>query len=175
MRRKKKSTTATKSKKAKMGKIAHIKTEVDGILFHSKMESQYYEYLKQLKANGTILDFELQPEFLLQDRFIVVEGIVIYGSEKDFDKTKKKHKALITRAIKYISDFKVWNLDGSISIVDTKGKSTVDFEIKKKMFMARYPEYKLNILIKDKNSGEWVDYYEYKKAERKRKKDNKNK
>ena len=64
-RRFKKNTT----KKDTMGKIKHIKTIVDGITFDSKMESDFYAKLKEDKINGLIKDFELQPEFLLQDKY----------------------------------------------------------------------------------------------------------
>lgn len=149
------------------GKIAHKITIVDGITFHSKMESEYYEHLKVLKANGEVIKFELQPKFLLQDKFIIVDGKIIYGSDVLFEKTKRKNKSVTIRAIEYISDFKIWYTNGLIKTVDTKGQSTPEFEIKKKMLLHMYPEIDLEILIKDK--GEWVDFYNYKAEQRARK------
>lgn len=160
--RKKKTYKKTKSE----GKIAHKITMVDGIKFHSKMESEYYEYLKELKANGEVIKFELQTKFLLQEKFIIVDGEIIYGSDSNFEKIKKKNKAETIRAIEYISDFKIWYSNGKIKTVDTKGQSTPDFEIKKKMLLNKYPDIDFEVLIKDK--GEWVDYYQFKKDQRAR-------
>lgn len=142
------------------GKIAHIKTTIDGITFDSKMESEYYKKLKADKEAGLITDFELQPSFVLQEKFIMVEGKVIYGDDPEFNKIKRKTKAPTISAIKYTADFKVYHLDGSIEIIDTKGKSTADFEIKRKMFMAKYGQ-PLSVIIQHKD--EWVDFYENRK------------
>lgn len=162
MFRKKRTTKKTESKK--MGKIKHIKTEVDGIVFDSKMESEYYKYLKELKEQGIVTDFKLQPEFLLQDKFIVVDGQVIEGSHPDFLKLKRKHKVPTTQAIKYKSDFEVHYADGHIEIVDTKGIETADFKIKKKMFAYKYPTLDFRVIIKTKDG--WIPYDEYQKNKR---------
>lgn len=161
-----------KTESQKMGKIKHKKTEVDGIIFHSKMESEYYEYLKELKAQGIVKRFSLQPSFILQDKFIVVDGEIIEGSHPDFNKIKRKTKAPTVQAIKYISDFEVEYADGKIKIVDTKGQETADFKLKKKMFAYRYPHLELDIIIKDKVKG-WIPYDEYQKDKRNKKKENK--
>lgn len=146
-----------------MGKIKHIKTEVDGIVFHSKMESDYYIKLKEDLANGLIKDFELQPEFILQDKYIIVDGQVIEGSHPDFNKIKRKTKAETIRAIKYIGDFLVTQLDGTQVCRDTKGQSTTEFEIKKKLFMFKYPNIKFEVIIYNSKTGTWDDFYEYNK------------
>lgn len=152
------------------GKIAHRITEVDGIKFHSAMESKRYQDLKKLKADGIIKDFELQPKFLLQEKFIVVDGQVIKGSHEDFNKLKRKTKAKTIASIEYIADFKITYADGSVVIEDTKGLSTPEFELKKKMFMLMYPELPLSIIIDDEKGliakNEWVDFYEYRAKER---------
>ena len=113
-RRFKKNTT----KKDTMGKIKHIKTIVDGITFDSKMESDFYAKLKEDKINGLIKDFELQPEFLLQDKYIIVDGQVIEGSHPDFNKLKRRTKAETIRAIKYKGDFLITELDDTKRVVD---------------------------------------------------------
>ena len=145
-----------------MGKIKHKLTEVDGIVFHSKMESEYYKKLKDDKINGRIKDFRLQPEFLLQDKFIIVDGKVIEGSDPDFNKIKRRTKAKTVQAIKYIADFEEEHLDGHIEIVDTKGQETADFKIKKKLFKHKYPHLDLKIIVKHKQLG-WISYEEYQK------------
>lgn len=166
----KKLKTTKKSSKSSCGKIRHTKTTVDGIKFHSKMESKYYEKLKQDKVDGKIKDFKLQPKYLLQDKYIIVEGRTVFGSDKDFKKLKKKYNAETIRAIHYISDFEIEELDGTITVVDTKGKSTADFEIKRKLFMALNPTLIFKVLVQDSKTKEWVNYYEYAKAKRKNKK-----
>lgn len=145
----------------KMGKIKHKITEVDGIKFHSKMESEFYEYLKNEKAIGNVKSFTLQPTFILQDKFIIVDGKTIPGTDPDFEKIKRKTKSKTISAIKYISDFDIIYKDGRREIIDVKGQETADFKIKKKMFHFRYPDLTLNLVSKVK--GEWVDYSEAKK------------
>lgn len=167
-RRRRSTKTKEKTESQKMGKIKHKKTEVDGIIFDSKMESRYYERLKAQKAAGEILDFELQPEFILQEKFIIVDGQIVLGSDPEFNKIKRRTKAPTVQAIKYRSDFKVTYLDGSVEIIDTKGQATADFKIKKKMFAYRYPHLTLRVIIEDK--GEWIDYDTYQKAKRAKKK-----
>ena len=49
-----------------MSKFHNKKTIVDGIKFDSEMESHYYIYLKKLKEEGIVLEFELQPKYILQ-------------------------------------------------------------------------------------------------------------
>ena len=154
----------------KMGKIKHIKTEIDGVIFDSKMEAQYYELLKCMLANEEIKSFELQPKFLLQDKFMIVEGQAIFGENPDFAKIKKKTKAPTILAIKYIGDFEVHHHDGSIEIVDTKGIATADFKLKEKMFMMRYPHLKFSVITYDKKEDQWIPYKEYAKRTRERKK-----
>ena len=150
-------------KKDTMGKIKHVRTEVDGIIFDSKMESDYYIKLKEDLAKGLIKDFQLQPEFLLQDKYIIVDGQVIEGSDPDFNKLKRKTKAETIRAIKYRGDYLVTLLDDTIVCRDTKGQSTTEFEMKKKLFMHKYPHIKLEVIIYNPKTETWDDFYEYNK------------
>jgi hypothetical protein len=160
-KRRTKASKKTNETKKTSGKIVHKKTVVDGITFDSKMESQYYEYLKELKAKGIVKDFTLQPEFILQDKFMIVDGQTIFGDNPDFNKIKRQTKAPTVQAIKYVSDFDVNYADGHNEVVDPKGVATADFELKRKMFMCRYPERTLKVVVLYK--GEWVDYYLNKK------------
>ena len=90
--------------------------------------------------------------FLLQDKYIIVDGQVIEGSHPDFNKLKRRTKAETIRAIKYKGDFLITELDDTQRVVDTKGQSTTEFEIKKKLFMFKYPNLKLDVLIYNKKS-----------------------
>ena len=99
-------------------KYKNKKTMVDGIKFDSEMESHYYLYLKQLKEMGEVVDFVLQPTYLLQ------EGFNLNGKR--------------IRPITYKADFKVIYKDGHEEVIDVKGKLTEEFKIKRKMLLYRY-------------------------------------
>ena len=99
-------------------KYNNKKTIVDGIKFDSEMESHYYIYLKHLKEIGEVVDFILQPTYLLQ------EGFNLNGKR--------------IRPITYKADFKVIYKDGHEEVIDVKGKITEEFKIKRKMLLYRY-------------------------------------
>ena len=99
-------------------KYNNKKTIVDGIKFDSEMESHYYIYLKQLKEIGEVVDFILQPTYLLQ------EGFNLNGKR--------------IRPITYKADFKVVYKDGHEEVIDVKGKITEEFKIKRKMLLYKY-------------------------------------
>lgn len=99
-------------------KYKNKKTIVDRIKFDSEMESHYYIYLKQLKEIGEVVDFVLQPSYLLQ------EGFSLNGKR--------------IRPITYKADFKVIYKDGHEEVIDVKGKLTEEFKIKRKMLLYRY-------------------------------------
>lgn len=107
-----------------MNKYNAVRTEVDGILFHSKGEARRYGELKMLERAGEISDLELQPEFVLLDGFV------------------RDGKRI--QAIKYRADFKYVE-DGVVVIEDFKGKETAEFRIKRKLFLNRYPEYEFRV------------------------------
>lgn len=105
------------------------KTEIDGIIFDSKLESKHYLRLKELEKQGKIKDLELQPCFLLQPTF------------------KKNGKTY--RKIQYIADFKFIDAEtGKVVIQDTKGIETSDFKLKHKMFEFQYQDLELEIIKK---------------------------
>lgn len=99
-------------------KFGARKTEYNGITYDSKREAEYARDLDILKQAGMILDYERQPVFPLQDRFI---------------KNKK-----VYRPIRYVADFKVTYPDGRVEIIDVKGFKTTEFKLKEKMFHYRY-------------------------------------
>ena len=133
-----------------MSKYNNKKTVVDGITFDSKDESLYYQALKDMKAKGLIKDFELQPEFILQE-----------GFEKD----EKKY-----RAIKYTADFRVLTNNDYSYIVDVKGMLTTEFKIKMKLFNYKYPNIELRLISRSIKFGDeygFIDYYELQKLRKK--------
>ncbi len=99
-------------------KFKNKKVEVDGIKFDSEMESHYYLYLKELKEEGMVVDFVLQPTFVLQE-----------GFTKDGEKI---------RPIIYRADFKVIYIDGHIEVIDVKGQMTAEFKLKRKILLYKY-------------------------------------
>lgn len=129
-------------------KYGNKKVEVDGITFDSKIEARYYQYLKQLKKQGIVKDFELQPKFILLERF------------------KKNGKTF--RSIEYIADFKVEYPNGYVEVVDIKGMETKDFKIKRKLFEYRYPA-TLKVLTFSAIDGGWIELEQYNKAKNARK------
>ena len=136
-----------------MSKYNNKKTVIDGITFDSRDESLYYEALKDMKAKGLIKDFELQPEFILQE-----------GFEKD----EKKY-----RAIKYTADFRVLTNNDYSYIVDVKGMLTTEFKIKMKLFNYKYPNIELRLIsrsVKYGNEYGFIDYYELQKIRKQNKK-----
>ena len=90
---------------------------IDGITFDSQKEAKRYFELKLLLRAGKIKDLTLQPEYLLQDSFVLND---------------KTH-----RAIKYVSDFRYLQ-NGVIIVEDVKGFKTEIYKMKKKLFLFRY-------------------------------------
>ena len=134
-------------------KYNNKKTTIDDIVFDSKDEALYYQALKDMKAKGLIKDFELQPEFILQE-----------GFEKD----EKKY-----RAIKYTADFRVLTNNDYSYIVDVKGMLTTEFKIKMKLFNYKYPDIELRLISRSIKYGDeygFIDYYELQKIRKQNKK-----
>ena len=95
-----------KSKKTKeMGKIFHKKTEIDGIVFDSQTEAEYYVYLKEQKKVGQVVSFTMQDEFVLQNKFLLIDGKRIDEDHKDFKKLQRANPGCTIQAIKYQADF----------------------------------------------------------------------
>lgn len=118
-RRGKAETSPSKKKRSKYGAE---KTWIDGICFDSKLEANYYLYLKKLLAEKQIAGFARQCRFVLSE-----------GTDKD------------NRAIEYVSDWIVLHLNGTYEIIDNKGMETKEFIMKKKMFKNKYPDLELKI------------------------------
>lgn len=108
--------------KPKKTKYSNNRVRVDGILFDSQLEANYYQDLKlQLKA-GLIKGFCRQPEFVLVAGFADRQPIT------------------------YRADFIVFNLDGTVEIIDTKGYETETFRLKEKLFREKFPGLELKVV-----------------------------
>jgi len=108
----------------------------DDLTFDSKMEYKYYYHLLSLQQKGEIAEIELQPKYLLQEKFVV-------RGEK-------------IQAIYYKADFLITYPDGTQEVIDVKGAETKDFKLKRKMFLYRYPDLPLRLVAYDK----WGKLYE---------------
>lgn len=97
------------------------KISIDGILFDSQAEANYYCGLKILLKNGVISGFCRQP------RFVITEG---KNGEKGTE---------------YVADFVVFYPNGAYRIVDVKGVKTPVFKLKVKCFREKYPNLKIEL------------------------------
>lgn len=136
-----------------MSKYKSEKIVVDGITFDSKDEAKYYQYLKRLKAESKIINFELQPVYELIPKF-------------------KKHGKTF-RKTTYTPDFLIYHLDGSEELIDVKGFSTQQGELRKKLFDYKYPDVKLTWIarsLKFGNDDGWIEYSQLQKKRKENKK-----
>lgn len=127
------------------------KITTDGIRFDSKVESQYYEYLKELKYKEKIFNFELQPRYTICPPF-----------EKDGRKYRR---------IEYVADFLIYHLDNTLEVIDIKGMPTEAAKLKAKLFNYNYPSLKLTWLVRNIKYGKdgWLEYEENEKRKRRNK------
>lgn len=118
-------------------KMRNVKTEVDGRLFDSQKEANYYCELKISKQAGEIIDFFPQVPFLVHEGYFQDgEWIKPIFYVADF---------LVIRWIPF--DPKNPKAAGVIREVhETKGKWTQTAIDKRKMFERRYPEYRLIVI-----------------------------
>ena len=131
-----------------MAKYKNEKITVDGYRFDSKVEAKYYEKLKDDKAKGLILNFELQPHFNLQPKY--------------------RFNGKNIRAIEYVADFMVYYDDLWIDVIDIKGMATPEAKLKSKIYNYLFPN-PLKWIVW--YGGEWVDYDDNIKARAKRKRE----
>lgn len=101
----------------KKSKYSSAKTDIDGIRFDSKKESEFYAELKLREKAGEISHLRLQPRYLLQEAF--------------------KHDGKQYREIEYVADFEYVE-NGVTVVVDVKGFKTAVYMIKRKLFLYRY-------------------------------------
>ena len=97
----------------KGSKYNNKKPEAYGRKWDSQMELEFYEYNLALKEQGQVIDIEIQPVFLLQDKYI--------------------YKGKTIRKMEYKADFKITYSDGSVIVYDVKGQLIQPFPIKWKL------------------------------------------
>lgn len=101
----------------KKSKYSSVKTDVDGITFDSKKESEFYAELKLREKAGEISHLRLQPRYLLQEAF--------------------KYEGKQYREMEYVADFEYVE-NGVTVVVDVKGFRTAVYMIKRKLFLYKY-------------------------------------
>lgn len=118
-----------------MTKYFAQKTEIDGIMFDSKVEGAFYEHLMERKAAGDYLEVKNHQKFTLQD------GYQLDGYRKQ-------------RPITYEADFVGITTDGDVIVYDVKGgPTTPEFKLKKKLFEAKFGQ---PIIEVRRQKGQWV-------------------
>lgn len=137
-----------------MSKYGAKKVTINGIIFDSKMEADYYLHLLELQEKEIVTEFELQPVYELLKPFVLNDKKI--------------------QGIKYKADFLVKYADGHSEVVDIKGFETVDFKLKKKLFQYKYKQ-ELHCIAYSKIDGGWINLEQLKKnrAARKRLKNKK--
>ncbi|CAM4390772.1 hypothetical protein BAMA_15520 [Bacillus manliponensis] len=133
-----------------MSKYNNKKVELDGHVFDSKAEADYYKGLKVRQAAGEIINFEIQPSFVLQPAF------------------KKGEKAF--QKITYKADFMVYLPNGEVEVIDIKGMVTETFGVKRKLFEYKYQHLQLILLKHVQKYGGFITLDEYNKLKREEKK-----
>lgn len=135
--------------KVQKNKYKNKKVEYDGIKFDSKMERDYYIHLKQLQANGIVYEFFMQKKYVIVDAYTNARGEKIQAS-------------------RYVADFEVHYSDNRVEVIDIKGQLTPLFNLKKKLFEARYP-FSLVLLTYSKIDGGWITLEQLEKNRKARK------
>lgn len=102
-----------------MSKYGNKKTDADGYTFDSLAELQCYRDLRLIENNGDISNLIIHPRFILQEPFT-------YNSARE-------------RAIAYEADFSYYDRDGKKIVEDVKGFKTKEYQIKRKLFLFKYP------------------------------------
>ena len=103
----------------KRNKFNAVKTEIDGVVFHSRKEAARFSQLKLYEKGGLITDLRLQVPYEL------IPKLVINGKTE--------------RAIKYVADFVYYDTVHKVEIVeDVKGMITDVFKLKYKLMKLQH-------------------------------------
>lgn len=126
-----------------MSKYWAKSVELDWIRFDSRMEAEYYQYIKAMWYTDIIVHpkYELQP----------------------------KYPELWLRAITYEADFEYKDTKWVEYVVDVKGMATTEAKLKRKFFIPRYPLKNLIRVIPYKK--QWVDWFDNEARKRKNRKE----
>ena len=105
------------------GKYNAKPVEINGIRFDSTAEAMRYRELLLMEQAGEIWNLKVHPRYLILDGF--------------------DHDAQHERPIFYEADFSYFDKHDKCTIVqDVKGMRTALYRLKRKMFLAKYPQIK---------------------------------
>lgn len=94
-----------------MSKYGNVPTQIDGHVFHSKLEARRYQELKALQVGGLISELELQPRFNIE-----INGVHI---------------------CRYFADFRYYDNERKETVVeDAKGMRTEVYKLKARLMKA---------------------------------------
>jgi len=110
------------SKPRRPNKYAAERVEVDGLPFDSKKEARRYGDLVLLRSSGEVVQFARQVSFPLEVRTQA-------GAMR-----------------RYVADFVVLWREGTLTIEDTKGFKTREYELKRDLFHERYAPWRITEL-----------------------------
>ncbi len=119
-------TTVNRPAWAQQHKFNAQRTELAGLSFPSKTESQYFTHLQELKAAGTLVFFLWQVPFLIPGK---------------------------PRATRLVLDAVEFWADGTITFTDVKGMLTETFKVKRRSIQALYP---ITIRTVKKRKAGWL-------------------
>ena len=138
----------------KQTKYNSEKVTVDGIAFDSKDEARFYEYLKENKTKEKILNFDLQPKFVIIPSF--------------------KYQGKTEREATYTLDFKICKANGKEEYIDVKslGTATQQGILKFKLLKYQHQELNFKWIARSLKYGQdgWIEYDKLKKVRRENKK-----
>lgn len=135
------------------GKYNAQKCQFDGYTFDSKEEMRYYECLKARKSKGMIINFELQPKYIL------LEAFNYFGKKR--------------QQMTYTPDYLIYHNDGTEELIDVKGMSTQQGELRRKLFENRYRDKILTWVASSYKYGDsdgWITCEELKRLRKLNKK-----
>lgn len=115
-----------------MTKYHAKKTEVDGIVFDSRLEAERFQQLLLLEKAGEITALVLQPEYQ------ILRG---YINPDTGEKTRSRF---------YVGDFQyIDNRTNQIVIEDTKGMETPEFRLKWDLVKSLYPQFQFRKVTRE--------------------------
>jgi hypothetical protein len=98
------------------------KIKIDGHVFPSKREGEYYLLYKDMLNRGEIVNLELHP------RFTIIPAYTNHAGKK-------------VRPCHYTADFLLHFPDARKMVVEVKGFKTRDYMLRRKLFEWQYREY----------------------------------
>jgi hypothetical protein len=142
-----------------MGKIASKKTEVDGHLFDSQTEAEFYQYLK---SRDDVEHIQLQPQYIFLFPFEIKCSRCDIGKVPS-PKTGKPIKCKACNGTgqrarqgwTYTADFQVRFKNGAYLVYDVKGWANERFPLVRKMF-EKTQGYELLVVKKTKGGWKYV-------------------